>query len=76
MALKCQRSLDSYESNDETKNIRPTQDGSIHCFSTTNCEEVDEEDAEEKTLLKGKEKNGTISKNLKVENKLLFIKNV
>ena len=76
MALKCQRSLDSYESNDETKNIRPTQDGSIHCFSTTNCEEVDEEDAEEKTLLKGEEKNGTISKNLKVDNKLLFIKNV
>ena len=70
MALKCQRSLDSYESNDETKNIRPTQDDSIHCFSTTNCAELDEEDAEEKTLLKGKEKHGTISKNSKVEKQI------
>ena len=64
MALKCQRSLDSYESNDETKNIRPTQDDSIHCFSTTNCEELDEEDAEEKTLLKGKEKNSKVEKQI------------
>lgn len=66
MGLKFQRSLDSYESNEGTKNKKPIQDETIQYISSKNREELNEEDPEAKTLLKGTQELDTCATSSKV----------
>ena len=66
MGLKFQRSLDSYESNEGTKNKKQIQDETIQYISSKNGEELNEEDAEVKTLLKGTQELDTFNTSSKV----------
>ena len=66
MGLKFQRSLDSYESNEGTKNKKQIQDETIQYISSKNGEELNEEDAEVKTLLKETQELDTFNTSSKV----------
>ena len=66
MGLKFHRSLDSYESNEGTKNKKQIQDETIQYISSKNGEELNEEDAEVKTLLKGTQELDTFNTSSKV----------
>ena len=66
MGLKFQRSLDIYESNEGTRNKKQTENESIQYFSTKSREELNDENAEKKTLLKGMEELDTCATTSKV----------
>ena len=74
MGLKFQRSLDSYESNEGTKNKKQNQDETIQYISSKIGEELNEEDAEEKTLLKRTQEPDTCATTSKVKNSKYFYK--